>query len=118
MNNRTTTRRRGLAILLAVVMIAAANMLIFASLAGSGADAALSVCRVDTAQAYYAAESGAIVVVKTTEASITRPTAMTSYTVGASTFTVTALPAAGTAGTVNITGADGTAARRVRLDVQ
>ena len=115
---KTKTSHRGLAVLVVVVLLAAANIVVIGTLSGSAADASIASFRVDSVRAGYATESGAIAVVKTTQLSSTRPTVGTAYTVGNGSFVVTAMPAVGVAGNVNVTGTSGVATRRVRVQVQ
>ncbi len=112
------TSRRGLAVLVVVVLLAAANIVVIGTLSGSAADASIASFRVDSVRACYATESGAIAVVKTTQLSSTRPTVGTTYTVGNGTFVVTAMPAVSATGSVNVTGVSGSATRRMRVQVQ
>ena len=111
-------KSRGLAVLIAVVLLAAANVVVISSLSGSAADASIASFRADSVCAFYATESGGIAVIKTTEASTTRPSVGTTYTVGNGSFTVSSMPAVGVAGNVNISGSAGSAARRLRIQVQ
>lgn len=110
--------RRGLAVLVVVVLLAAANIVVIGTLSGSAADASIASFRVDSIRAGYATESGGIAVVKTTQLNSTRPTVGTTYTVGNGSFVVTAMPAVGASGNVNVTGSSGVASRRLRIQVQ
>lgn len=110
--------RRGLAVLVVVVLLAAANIVVIGTLAGSAADASIASFRADSVRAFYATESGGIAVIKTTQLNSARPTVAVVYTVGNGTYTVTAMPAVAASGNVNITGTSGVASRRLRIQVQ
>jgi hypothetical protein len=110
-------RRRGAGIAAVVIMLAAVNFAVIGAIRASGDEAQVGAMRAETARAFYAAESGARVVLKCSTGGIGMPTAGTSLTLGSASCTYVSLPTVGQPGDALVQGGDGTAARRLKLSL-
>lgn len=108
--------RRAAALVMVVLLLAGVNLAVMSSVAGSGDDARVASLRADTARAFYAAESGAALLVSEFNAGRTIPTGTTNLGGGAAvSITVTAAAAPFDA---VIIGTAGAATRRLELRVE
>ncbi len=114
---RGRTHRRGCGIAAIVLMLAAINMAVIGSVSASGSEAHVSALRIETARAFYAAESGGRVVIKCTNQGLTLPAAGSTLSLGPATATYVSMPAAGQTGDAVIRGGDGNTTRRLRISV-
>lgn len=97
-------------------MIAAINLAVVSSVSGGGDDARLASTRADTTRAFYAAESGAALVVGEYNAGRTVPTGTVTIGAGA-TVTITASATSAPMDVVVI-GRFGQAQRRIELRIE
>lgn len=109
--------RRGAAVVLAVIVLAALNLVIVGSLAASAEESRVGAFRVDSVRAFYAAESGSMIAARLLGSAIELPDLNTPVPVGPANFTLTEAPELNTAGTVRIIGRAGDASRRIRLTI-
>lgn len=109
--------RRGAAVVLAVIVLAALNLVIVGSLAASAEESRVGAFRVDSVRAFYAAESGSMIAARLLGAAVELPELNTPVAVGAASFTLIEAPQPNTAGTVRIVGRAGDASRRIRLTI-
>lgn len=106
---------RGMAIAAILLLLAVLNIAVILSVAGSGDDAMVGALQAKSAQAFYAAESGAVVVVKAANSAVSLPAVSTSFQLGEGQMTFQSLPAEGAAGEAVILGTCGTSIRRVSV---
>jgi Tfp pilus assembly protein PilX len=109
--------RRGCGIAAIVIMLAAINLAVLGSVSASADEAKIGALRAETARAFYAAESGARVVLKCSNQGLTPPAASSTLVLGPATITYISLPAAGAAGDAMIKADDGTTTRRLKVTV-
>lgn len=114
----TARWRRGAGVAVVVIMMAILNIAVVGSIAASGDESHLGAMRLESARAFYAAESGGIVVVKLLKESLPLPTAGTTLTLSNSTVTFESVPAPGAGGDVVLIGRSGFAERRVRITLE
>jgi len=113
----TGTRRRGAAMAAVVIALSLMSLLVLAS-AGGGADASESdALRVETARAFFAADSGAAVLIGLTASGGAYPDAGEIVDLGVSEFEIVELPAA-SGGDAVIEGRSGFASRRVLIGLE
>jgi hypothetical protein len=108
-------RRRGSGIAAVVIMLAAMSLAVIGAVAASGSEAQIGAMRAETARAFYAAESGARVVLKCSTSGQAMPTAGSTLTLGSASCTYVSLPALGQPGDALVQGSDGSAARRLKV---
>lgn len=109
--------RRGCGIAAVVLMLAAINLAVMGSVSASGSEAHVSALRIQTARAFYAAESAARVVIKCTNQGLPLPAANSTLTLGPASATYLSMPAAGQTGDAVIRASDGDTNRRLRVSV-
>ncbi len=119
---RATTKqaaasRRGAVIMIIIVILALISLVMIAAVGAGQADAQASALRVETLRAFYAAESGAIVVFKSVVDGDTLPTQGSQITLGAETVEFIAIPPSGV-GDVTVEGRAGFARRRVTIEIE
>lgn len=112
---RGVNARHGMGIAAVIVMLSLLNVAVIGSVVSSGEELQVGAMRAESSRAFYAAESGAVVVLRLSAESMALPTAGSTVTVGQSTVTFSALPATGVAGNAVLIGRSGSAERRVRL---
>src|SRR5689334_23328441 len=95
-SRKNTRRGGGTAVVL--IMLAVINFAVIGAIRASSDEAQVGAMRAETARAFYAAESGARVVLKCTTAGITMPGAGTTLTLGSATCTYVSMPALGQPG--------------------
>ena len=98
-----------------IIMLAMIGLAVVGSISASGDEAQIGAMRAETARAFYAAESGARVVLKLSTSGQSLPAAGSTLTLGTATANYVSLPASGAAGDAVIQGQDGTAARRLKV---
>ena len=111
------SRRRGGGIAVVLILLAVVNLAVIGAIRASGDEAQVGAMRAETSRAFFAAESGARVVLKCSTAGLTLPTAGTSLTLAPATCTYVSMPLLGQPGDAILQGQDGTAARRVKVTV-
>jgi hypothetical protein len=99
-------------LLIAVINIAAVSVI-----RSGGDESESALLRAQSLQAYYAAESGAIVVVKLSKSSQTLPSLGSSLSIGNAVASYNAVPGSG-GGTLEVSGSAGEAVRDVRVVYQ
>ena len=115
----SSPRRRGAVIAVVVLLLGVVNVTTLAILYGSADDASISVLRVETVRAFYAAESGAIAVAKLRENKAALPAANSQLVLPTATATYEQVPTSvQTTGTLIVRGNSGEAQRRIRLDFE
>ncbi len=107
--------RRGMGIAAVVLLLAVINIAAIGSVVASGDEAEVGAMQVKTAQAFYAAESGAVIIVRCTNAGLTMPVAGAEITLGDATLSFTQVPTAGAAGEAIVDGVSGPSVRRVKV---
>lgn len=117
MNHRTPQVRRGCGIAAVVLMLAAINLAVMGSVSASGSEVHVSALRIETARAFYAAESAARVVIKCTNEGIALPAANSTLSLGPATATYFSIPIPGETGDAVIHASDGNTTRRLRVSV-
>ena len=110
--------RRGVGVLAVVVMIAIIHLAVMGSVAASGEEAQLGAMRVETARAFYAAESAGLVLVRLSTSRMDLPSAGTRLSLGVSEATFVSMPATGEPGDIVIIGTSGEGQRRIRITVE
>lgn len=108
--------RRGVIVLIAVIILAVMNVAILSTVAAAGSDAHIGVLRVETIRAFYAAESGATICVKGIIGPSTPPTEGSSATVGSE--TVHFIQVQTPPGELIVEGRAGFARRRLAIQVE
>jgi hypothetical protein len=98
-------------------MLAAVNLAVIGAIRASSDEAQVGAMRAETARAFYVAESGARVLIKSTTAGLTMPAADSTLTLGSATCKYVSFPAVGQTGDAIVQGADGTAARRLKVTI-
>ncbi len=101
---------------MAVLMLAGINLAVVSAVTGGGDDARLASVRADTERAFYAAESGAALVVGEYAAGRSVPTGTRTIAGGATITVSTSAPSAPM--DVAIVGAYGQAQRRVEIHIE
>ena len=115
----SSPRRRGAVIAVVVLLLGVVNVTTLAILYGSVDDASISVLRVETVRAFYAAESGAIAVAKLRENKAALPAANSQLVLPTATATYEQVPTSvQTTSTLIVRGNSGEAQRRIRLDFE
>jgi hypothetical protein len=109
--------RRGGGIAAVVMMLALLNLVILGAVAASGDEAHVGAMRAETSRAFYAAESGAVVVLKLTSENRPLPAPGSTIAIGSATAEFVSLPATGQPGEAVIQGRSGDGARRLRITV-
>jgi Tfp pilus assembly protein PilX len=113
---RPNRSRRAAALVMAVLMLAAVNLAVISAINGGGDDARLASTRADTVRAFYAAESGAALVVGEYNAGRTVPTG--TFTVSAGATAVISASAGTVPMDVVVIGKFGQAQRRIELRIE
>jgi len=113
------SRRRGAVVAAAVAVLALTNLLVIAGISSVADGAQVAALRVETARAFYAAEAGAVVGVKSVTSGWELPSEGSSFAVGASaSVEFTDLPGADGVGTLGVEGRSGFGRRRLSLELQ
>ena len=110
-------RRRGIAIAVLVIIFALISFVVIAAVGGSAGDAQTAAIRVETARAFYAAESGAVIIFRSVADGEDLPASGTQITLGSETIEFVDSPPGGT-GTVILEGRSGMATRRISLEIE
>lgn len=108
-------RRRGASIAVVVIMLAVIVLAVIGAVSASGEEAYVGAMRAETARAFYAAESGARVLVKCSTSGDSMPAAGSTLTLGSASCTYVSVPTLGEPGDGLVQGADGTTARRLKV---
>ncbi len=114
---RPATSRRGIAIAVLVIVFAMISFVVIAAIGGAQGDTQASAIRVETARAFYAAESGAIIIFRSVASGETLPVTGAQIDLGSQTIEFVQTPPSGV-GTVIIEGRAGLARRRINLEIQ
>lgn len=110
-------RRRGAAAVIVVVILALTSLVVVTAVAGGEDDAQVAALRVETLRAFYAAESGGVIVFKAIISGATLPSDGDEVTIGSQTIEFVRVPPTGV-GEVTIEGRAGLARRRLTLEVE
>lgn len=113
---RLAASRRGVAVVAVVILLAIVNLAILAGLEAGAEDSSSAALRIETARAFYAADAGAVVVLRALSHGTSVPPAGTEIPLPNASFMVLAAPDSG-AGDVVIEGVSGVAARRVQITI-
>jgi hypothetical protein len=105
-------------VLAVVVMLAVIHLAVMGSVAASGEEAELGAMRLETARAFFAAESAGVVLVRLSAARQALPSAGAELSLGVSSARMVSMPATGEAGDIVIIGVSGQAQRRVRITLE
>lgn len=114
---RQPRSRRGIAIAVLVIIFAVISFVVIAAVGGARGDTQASALRVETVRAFYAAESGAVIVFRSVSAGDSLPASGSQIDLGDETIDFVQTPA-GATGTVIIEGRAGLARRRINLEIQ
>ena len=114
---RPARSRRGVAIAVLVIIFAIISFVVIAAVGGAQGDTQTAAIRVETARAFYAAESGAVIVFQAVIGGDPLPVTGSQVDLGAETIEFVETPVSGT-GTVIIEGRAGLARRRINLEIQ
>lgn len=113
----TNHSRRGVAVAVLVLMLAAIQVLVIAGIAGSSDDSERAVQRLLAVRARYAADGAGAVVARQARDLLTLPTTGSTLTIGSATVSFVSVPVLGAAGTAEISARADTATRRIRIDL-
>lgn len=113
-----TSGRRGMGLAAVILLLAMLNLAVVGSVAASGDEAEIGAMQVKTCQAFYAAESGAVVIVRCTNSGLTMPVSGATLALGGATVTFDTVPSAGAAGDAVIEGSAGASLRRIRVTLE
>ncbi len=114
---RAPASRRGAVIVMILVIFALISLVMIAAVGGGQADSQAAALRVETMRAFYAAESGSVVVFKSVVDGDTLPAEGTTITLGTETVEFITVPPSGV-GEVTVEGRAGFARRRVTIDIE
>lgn len=110
-------RRRGAGIAAVVLMMVVLNLAILGVVSSSGDDLSLAALRLESCRAFYAAESGGVIVTRLVMDSRAAPVGTTLDLPHAAVQFISA-PLASEAGTVVVEGASGDARRRIEIELE
>lgn len=110
-------KRRGAGIAAVVLMLVVMNLAILGVMSGSGDDLSLAALRLESCRAFYAAESGGVIVTRLVMDSRAAPVGTTLAIPHANVEFISA-PLASEAGTVVVEGTSGDARRKVEIDLE
>lgn len=111
-----TQSRRGSALAVLVVVLALMGLVVAGSIRPLRDEASLATMRVETARAFYAAESGMMIVIQGYMGSATMPVEGSEIMVNGQRVEFSQIP--DIAGTAVIHGLSGNAVRRIELELQ
>ncbi len=100
-----------------VFVLALISFVVIAAVVGGQGDTQASALRVETARAFYAAESGAVIVFRSVAAGDPLPASGTEFDLGSEVIEFVQTPPSG-AGTAVIEGRAGLARRRINLEIR
>lgn len=113
---RATSSRRGAAVAVLVLMLAALNVVVLSSVVGTGNDTAVAAMRAESTRAFYAAESGAVTIARLSSSGLALPAAGSTLAVGPNArATYVTVPALGAPGELAVNGVSGSSVRRIRV---
>lgn len=107
--------RRGSGAVALVLLLAVLTMAVLGSVAASGDEAAIGALRVETARAFYAAEGGCVVAIRTSSEGEALPAPGTVLALPYGTATFVALPATAQGGDLVVMGRSGLGQRRIKV---
>ena len=117
MTNRKPTQRRGVVLLIGILLLSLVELLAITQIGSGEDDMRLAVQRVTTTRALYAAESAGLATLKLLRANVTTPAVNSTLPMSASTATYLSIPALGTSGTISVQGVAGDSTRRVNIAI-
>jgi peptidoglycan/LPS O-acetylase OafA/YrhL len=117
MKTSRTRTRRGAAVAVLVLLLAAVQMVVVSGVEGSADDAEQAVLRLLSTRTQYAADGAGLIVARQVRAGQHVPSVGTVLTIGSATAKVVAAPAPGTAGDVVVDVRSDRATRRVRISL-
>jgi Tfp pilus assembly protein PilX len=118
------TRRRGGVLPVVVLMLAVVSIVALNVIDTGGRETELGAMRIETARAFYAAESGLIGAARLRQGGLTLPVqgatlSLPAGTAGSAQATFVSLPASGaTSGSIRVVGQSGLGQRRLELQFQ
>lgn len=115
-HSERTGRRRGAIVAAAVIMLALLHVVVIGVVFSGGDEAQVAVLRVETTRAFYAAESGARVVVRTLTDGGEMPGEGDELSLGESSVRFVSVPES--AGEFVVEGVSGLGKRRISLEVE
>lgn len=98
-----------------LLMLTVLTMAVLGAVAASGDEAAVGALRVETARAFYAAESGCVVVIRLSSDGRPLPLPGATLTLPHAVSTFDAVPVSGQPGDVVVIGSSGFGQRRIRV---
>lgn len=107
-------RRRGAGVAAVVLMLVVLNLAILGVVSGSSDDLSLAALRLESCRAFYAAESGGVIVTRLVTDSRSAPVG-TTLALPQAQVRFIAAPEASEAGTVVVEGMSGEARRRIEI---
>ncbi|GAB4387239.1 MAG: hypothetical protein Kow0022_18720 [Phycisphaerales bacterium] len=110
-------KRRGMALLAVVVMIAIIHLTVLRSVSRGSADADIVSLRVETARAFFAADSGVMIWLRE-DAAGTPPEPGETLSIGSMQILIVDAPEAGAAGTLTVEGSSSRARRRLSVELE
>lgn len=114
---RTALRRPGMAVVIAVLVLAMLNLMVALSIRPSADESLTSVQRAETVRAFYAGESGGAIVVRTLLDTGAAPGAGATRSLSGAVVEIVSVPDSGP-GTIIVEGRAGSARRRIEFDVE
>ena len=116
MSKSRTVRRRGNAVVVLVVVMAVLSLVVVGLVRPLGDESSIAAMRVETVRAFYAAESGALVVMKGYMGDADMPAQGSEVVINGQSVLYTQVP--GGSGVAVIEGRSGDASRRIELELQ
>lgn len=113
---KRTRARRGFAAVVIIVVLSVLSLAVAGSIVPVRQEADLASLRVQTTRAFFAADSGAFVLIGTLNAGLDVPTDGSELTIGAQNVIFDTIPE--DAGDATITGYSGQARRRIRIGLE
>lgn len=110
--------RRGAGIAAIVLMLAVLNILVIGAVAPGADDGNVEGLRLDSIRAFYAAESGGIIIARCAGLNIAAPAAGSSIAIGNASVQFVQVPATGASGQAEVVGSCGRASKRVRITLE
>lgn len=118
MNNAPSGRgRRGAAVAMIVMLLAAVQLVVVGGLGGGADEADQGVRRLLSVRTIYAADGAGLIIARQVRDGLAVPVVGAGWTIGSSTASVLSAPAALTAGTIVVEVNSDTAARRLEITV-
>lgn len=114
---QSTSRRRGVAIAMVVVMLAMLHLMVIGGVSAAGDEARIGSLRVETSRAFYLAEAGSVITIKTLSDGLTPPEQGTELALPGGEVAFVTVPETPT-GEVVVEGRSGFGKRRVSITLE